>query len=224
MGLTLDRRKNQLRRALALDRTLTTVQIERRGLLGAAEALDLPSVPLTCRTRVTQPHSNVNLTFVALDPAILKRTERELMHYAGIAEARERSDLTGGVWRHVSIKGKTRLHLPDAEYIVHDGRTSSDWAIEFDAGYGFEKVRDKLRAAEQSGYRQFLWSTTVRARPGKFGDFLQELESKEPFETLRRVDVTFVDFWTNTDRTYTQSRRNHKVLSQTYPVGVDAVR
>ena len=71
---------------LRVDRVLTTVQLERQNLLMAANALGLPRVTYTCRTRVTQ-NSNISLTFVALEERLLERCQRELMHDAGLAEA-----------------------------------------------------------------------------------------------------------------------------------------
>ena len=89
MAPTRSQNNSVLRTMMQADRVLTTVQLERRGLLGVADGLDLPRVTLTCRTRVTQPHSRVNLTFVAFEEGLLARPLHVLMHDVGLAEGRE---------------------------------------------------------------------------------------------------------------------------------------
>ena len=93
---------------LADDLVLTTTQLDRRGLLEAADWLALPRVTYTCRTRVNDAESDVDLTFVGKDLASLRAAPRELMHLAGLAEARGRLTLVAGErWRHVSLAGRT---------------------------------------------------------------------------------------------------------------------
>lgn len=129
--------KAQLRATLSIDRVLTTVQLERRGLLKAAEWLGLPQACRTCRTRTTQSHSDTDLTFVSLHHNVLTRPARDLMHDAGLAEARHRVRKAlkpEEVWQHIDIAGRQRTHLPDAEILDPDRDRRRDFAVEFDAG------------------------------------------------------------------------------------------
>ena len=98
MTLIPSRKKSVLRARLQTDRVLTTVQLERQGLMAAADALDLPRVTLTCRTRVTQPHSAVSLTFVALEESLLERPSQVLIHDVGVAEVRQQCPALPQCW------------------------------------------------------------------------------------------------------------------------------
>ena len=217
------RQKRELRQLLSIDRTLTTVQLNRRGLLNAAEALELPNIVLTSRTRVTQSHSDVDLTYVAWDDAALNRPERELKHDAGLAETRFRHpELTGGTWKHLGARKRVKGQLPDAEYCLHGDRPENDWAIEMDAGYPPQKIEDKIIAADQAGYGRYIWATTVRARTSSVGELIQNLDRSHQLVSLKSIEVCFVDFWSVGDP-YVQSRRSNKQVSRTYvPVGAVA--
>ena len=210
---TPSRRNLLLRTSLRKDRVLTTVQLERQGLMAAAEELKLPRVTLTYRTRVTQPHSSIGLTFVALDETFLRRPQHELMHDAGLAEARRQSPaLREKTLKHLDLRGQTRGRLPDAVYLAPSLETALDWAIEFDAGYDRERIEAKLRAADREGYANYLWATTIRARTVQIGEVLRKLHAQEGLRHLEHVEARFVDFWSIRDP-YQDSRRTHKRLS-----------
>lgn len=215
MTLTPSRKKSVLQTRLRTDRVLTTIQLERQGLLAAADALDLPQVIYTCRTRVTQPRSRCSLTFVALEAGLLDRPSHLLMHDVGLAEARARSpELVGGKFKHLDLKGKEKGHLPDAVYLAPRLQTALDWAIEFDAGYDPETIEDKLRGADRQGYAKYLWATTIRARTAQIGKLLRNMHTIEPFAHLQHVEAKFVDFWSPAP--YQTSPRMHKGLNETF--------
>lgn len=215
MTLTPSRKKSALCASLRTDRVLTTVQLERQGLMTAADALDLPRVTLTCRTRVTQPHSDVSLTFVALEESFLERPAQVLMHDVGVAEARQQCPgLVGGTLRHLELRGHGRGHLPDAVYLAPGLRTALDWAIEFDAGYDPGRIEQKLRAADREGYANYLLATTVQVRTGQIGPLIRKFPPDEPLLHLRRVETRYVNFWSLRDP-YRTSRRTHKRLTET---------
>lgn len=215
MTLTPSRKKSVLQTRLRTDRVLTTVQLERQGLLAAADALDLPQVTFTCRTRVTQPRSRCKLTYVALEEGLLDRPPHLLMHDAGLAETRARSpELVGGTFKHLDLQGKERGHLPDAVYLAPHLQTAQDWAIEFDAGYDPETIEDKLRGADRQGYARYLWATTIRARTAQIGKLLRKMHAIDPFSHLQHVEARFVDFWSPDP--YQTSPRMHKRLNETF--------
>jgi hypothetical protein len=216
MTLPTARQKRELQQLFAIDRTLTTVQLNRRGLLGAAKALELPSIVLTSRTRTTQSHSDIDLTYVAWDAAALHRSERELKHDAGLAETRFlHPELTGGTWKHLGAQDRVKGRLPDAEYCLHGGRPENDWAIEVDAGYPLKPIEAKILAADQAGYGRYIWATTIRARPDSMGDLIWKLDGSQQLVSLQRIEVCFVNFW-SPGNPYVQSRRTNKQLSRTY--------
>ncbi|BDP44823.1 hypothetical protein DAETH_47920 (plasmid) [Deinococcus aetherius] len=206
--------KAQLRAALAVDRTLTTAQLERRGLARAAEWLALPTVTRTCRTRTTQPHSDIDLVFVALDDSVLTRPSRDLMHDAGLAEARhrlQRGMVPSARWRHVELAGRQRVHLPDAEVLHHDPR--KDWAVEFDAGYSPERREAKLEAAARVGYGVLVWATSIHARIPVVTAQAAALHSRERLSGVEGVVAVFVDFWSSRDP-YADRPRCHKDMTK----------
>lgn len=202
-------RKADLRRLLRDVGVATTVQLERRNLLEAADWLDLPRVTYTCRTRVTQD-SAVGLTFMALEEADLDRSARDLMHQAGLAEARWRTALEEGeVWQPVTLRGRQRMHLPDAEIIWPGPDHTRDTAVEFDAGYTGERITAKLQAAAQQGYTRILWATSVHARTRSVMRRARILHHQGRLPGVQRVRTLFVDFWSEGDP-YRERPRCHK--------------
>lgn len=203
--------KAELRRALSTDRTLTTVQLQRRGLLHAA--VGLPEVTYTCRTRVTQSDSGTDLTFVALTQETLARPPRELMHDAGTAEARHvlRRELpAGATWQPTVAAGRARLRLPDAE-VLHGPDARQDWWVEFDAGYAPHEVDAKLEAAARAGYTRLVWATSIHARTRTVPEQATTLHRLHLLPGVLEVTTVFVDFWSWREP-YTGRSRCHKPM------------
>lgn len=201
---------------LRVDRALTTVQLERRGLLQAADWLGLPRVTYTCRTRVTQSDSCVDLTFVSMDESWLKSSPRDLMHWAGLGEARAqlgrvKLDLPAHRWQHVDLGGRHKSHLPDAELIGPAGQTDRDGAVEFDAGYSPAKVALKMEAAAAAGYRLLIWATSIHRRTITVPEQAREFHRLGLLPDLVGVIVLFVDFWSAVSP-YDDRPRCHKPM------------
>lgn len=192
-----NQQKAQLRSLLAVDQVVTTAQLERWGLLNAATWLDLPRVLRTCRTRVTQSESDLDLTFVALEQAVLAQAPRELMHLCGLAEARrDRVFVVGEHWQHVRVKGRRKSHQPDAEIVqVLDHTRRSDCAVEFDAGYAPARITQKLEAACESGYTRILWATSIHGRTRSVLEQAAQLQRQGRLPELRQMETRFVNFW-----------------------------
>lgn len=188
----------QLRAALtnmlAVDRVLTTVQLERRGLLRTAEQLGLPTTVRTCRTRVTQAGSAVDLTFVSALPGLGGLSSTVLMHWAGLAEQRWRIlQFAVGLefeWQHLDVKGVSRGHLPDVTLHPSGGAAI---AVEFDAGYPPQVIEAKLRGAGAAGYQGVLWGTTVRRRVLRVPGIVTRLRQQGELSGLRTFRVDYVD-------------------------------
>ncbi|GAA5514946.1 hypothetical protein Dcar01_03710 [Deinococcus carri] len=210
-------RKALLRHTLAIDRVLTTAQLTRRGLLETAEWLELPRVTRTCRTRVTQSESDTDLTFVALRAEDLDCPSRDLMHLAGLAEARHRITLAEGeVWRHVSLQGRVKRHQAHAEILqTLDPSRRSDWAVEYDAGYSWGRITDKLVAADEGGYLKVYWATSIHARTLTVMTLAQQLQQAGRLPHLTQVETRFVDFWTPREP-YVGRPRCHKPTALTH--------
>ena len=160
---------------LGTDLVLTTAQLDRRGLLGAAEALGLPSVALSLRTLVTVPGSERQLEFVALDAVTLElHSPEKLMELAILAETRATLNRSGAEFRRIT-SGRGGL-MPDAVLINGPVGAGLDGAVEVDAGYAEDKVLDKAegfahppavqRVDSHLGFADSLWVVTspVRAR------------------------------------------------------------
>ncbi|MGY2897040.1 hypothetical protein [Deinococcus sp. UYEF24] len=201
---------------LRVDRVLTTVQLERRGLIRAADWLGLPRVTYTCRTRVTQSDSGVDLTFVAEDEVWLQNSPRDLMHWAGLGEARSqlgrvRLDLSAHRWQHVDLGGRLRSSLPDAELLGPAGQRNWDGAAEFDAGYSPVKVAVKLEAAAVAGYRLLIWASSIHSRTITIPEQARELHRLGLLPGLAGVIVLFVDFW-SPGSPYDDRSRCHKPM------------
>jgi hypothetical protein len=186
----------QLRELLHTTRVLTTVQLGRLGLQAAATRLQLPEVTRTCRTRVTQQDSTVDLTFVALTPAVLNRAYRDLMHDAGVAEAYLRLQPPHpSRWRLLQSGGLGREHRPDAEYLTDPADHRHDHAIEFDAGYAPRKIEEKLRAMVQQGYTRLTWATSVHGRVDRVMSVIVRLQARGELPGLLLAQTLFVEFW-----------------------------
>lgn len=208
--------KAELRQLLTTDLVLTTAQLERWGLLRAATWLELPTVTMTCRTRVTQSESDTDLTFVALEAEHLDQAPRELMHLCGLAEARRGRVLAAGEeWRHVRLAGRSKGHQPDAEVVqLLDGTRRSDCAVEFDAGYSTKRISQKLEAATNAGYSRILWATSIHRRAETVMDQATRLHRQGRLVDLRLVETQFVDFWSPHDP-YTNRPRCYKPMRLT---------
>jgi len=209
-----NRKKAELRLLLAVDQVVTTAQLERWGLLNAATWLDLPRVTRTCRTRVTQSESDLDLTFVALEPAVLAQAPRELMHLCGLAEARRgRVLLPGERWQHVHLKGRRKAHQPDAEIVqLLDPARRSDWSVELDTGYAVGRIAQKMEAACEAGYTRILWATTIHGRTRSVLDQATRLQRQGHLPDLVRIETQFVNFWSSGDP-YLDRPRCHKPVA-----------
>ncbi|MBB5235527.1 hypothetical protein [Deinococcus budaensis] len=202
--------KQRLRTLLHLSPVVTTAQLTRSGLLGAARGLKLPRQTLTCRTRTTQVMSETDLTFVALKRETLTWPRRDLMHTAGLTEVLFRvSREDGQRWALTPLKGRGRGALPDAEILSPGENRARDWAVEFDAGYPAARVRDKLRSFAAQGYGAALWGISVHGRVPTILDLARELHGAGELPGLREVRVVWVDFWSAHDP-YCNRPRCHK--------------
>lgn len=186
----------RVRRWLGEAGVLTTVQLYRAGLLTAARRLGAAETTLSCRTRVTQTGSTVDLTFVALDPARLQASAQALAHDVGLTElCLRRGELRAGE-RLVRVRpqGRARGNLPDAELLSGDLMHAQDTALEYDAGYPEERVKEKLLAFEEAGYVRVAWGTSVRSRVESVQRLVSGLRGRR---ALLNVDVEthHVDFW-----------------------------
>ncbi|WP_139322778.1 hypothetical protein [Deinococcus marmoris] len=190
------RLRADLKRDMAIDRVLTTVQLERRGLLKTAEQMGLTLVERTCRTRVNQPGSLTDLTFVLDRPELAGESSAALMHWAGLAEHRFRTKKImsekGADWRLLDLKGRGQHHLPDAALRFKDGH---EWAVELDTGYPPATIKAKLRAASATGYTDVMWTTTTRSRVVSLRKTVTTLDSEGLLPGLNSVMVFYVDFW-----------------------------
>lgn len=181
---------------LAVDRVMSTVQLERRGLLRTAEQMGLPSTVRTCRTRVTQAGSTADLTFVSALPDLAQLPSTVLMHWAGLAEQRWtlRHFLAAQAleWQHLDVKGVSRSHLPDVGLRLKGGAVL---AVEFDAGYPPQVIGAKLRGAGAAGYSGMLWGTTIRRRVLSLPEIVDQLHRHSEVPGLSVFRVNYVDFW-----------------------------
>ena len=220
--------KAQLRELLRVCRVVTVHQLRRLDLEQAATWLDLPRVTYTCRTRVTQGHSAADLTFAALDPQTLSAPPRDLMHWAGTAEAYlwYRSSCSAGRipeaepgerWTLVDLAGRERGHLPDATILRGPSRRD-DAAVEYDTGYVREHQVAKLHTFAAHGYAHIIWATTVHGRVRTLCDLITAEQAAGRLPNLRRADVLYACIWR--DDPYPHRPRCHKAnwLSQRFEV------
>lgn len=207
--------KAELRRLLTTCRVVTIHQLRRLELEQAAEWLQLPRATYSCRTRATQQESTRKLEFVALEEEVLRHAPRDLMHWAGTAEAyiwhRYGSGWETGApqWSLVELSGRSRDRLPDAEILRRPGRRW-DSVVEFDAGYAPTKARLKARAFADQGYSHLLWATTVQGRVKSLAEDFSVLYSLGKLPNIRRVDVIWANIWE--DAPYRARPRCHKAV------------
>lgn len=192
----------------------TTATLARAELLTAADRLALPRVTRSVRTRGTQSGSNVDLTFVALRAESLKLPAGELMHRAALTEGLRTYPQVvepGMKWRLVELKGRERLHLPDAEVVSADlNDHSQDCAVEFDASYDPEKVERKLRAFAAQGYRNVIWLTSVHGKVKTVTEQARDLKARGKLADVTNMVAMWVDFWSDSDDRYDLDRRRCK--------------
>lgn len=212
-GVHPARQKAGLRRLLAVDQVVTTAQLRRWGLSEAAGWLGLPEVTFTCRTRVTQSESGVDLTFVSLDAETLNLAPRDLLHLAGAAEVRRRLVLgEGESWRHIVTAGRERGSWPDAEIVCPWGeRRGVDWGVEVDLGYAPARIREKLRAAALAGYGGLIWGTSIHERTATLPSKIMEWFASGDLPGVQGVLVLFIDVWSERDP-YSGRPRCHKPM------------
>jgi hypothetical protein len=107
----------------------------------------------------------------------------------------------------VTPQGRDRGSLPDAEILgPHINRHDRDCAVEFDAGYDFEKIKAKLQQfTNKQGYRRVLWATSIHDRVKRMFYQIEDLE----LPNLHEFDIIWVDFWSEEDR-YGYRPRRHK--------------
>lgn len=204
--------KRLLRFLLGTTAVATTVTLERVGLLRASEWLHLPRTTRTCRTRVTQSNTNIDLTFVALAPAALELPTRDLMHQAAVAECMATQLTQGeGTWRLTPQSGVT---VPDAE-ILSPLSNRLDCAVEIDLGYPPKVIRRKLEAFCEHGYSRILWATSIHARTVTVVDIAQELRQENRLPGLVSLETRYLNFWSTGDP-YAERRRNSKPMAVTY--------
>ena len=215
---TLEQTCQHLRAALATDEVVTAAQLQRWGWWAAAQALELPSLTRTCRVRVTDPESGRDLRFLALDRETLSRAPRDLMHLAGLAEARRRLALEPGeTWRLLNARGAAMgdtRHWPDAEIVQQlDNSRRSDWAVEFDAGYSRARIRQKLQAAATAGFTRLYWASSIHTRVETVLREMLLLKGGGTLPRVTRVETRFVDFWSRHDP-YVGRPRCHKSMGR----------
>ena len=186
---------------------VTLPTLHRRKLADAAAGLGLPQVVRSVRTRANQVGSDVTLTFVALEAAHLELPPRELMHRAALTETylrcQELYSLRDRIrpderWQLVTSQGRDRVSLPDAEILgPHINLHHRDCAVEFDAGYDFGTIKDKLKSfTDKQGYRRVLWATSIHDRVKRMFYQIEDLG----LPNLHEFDIIWVDFWSEEDR------------------------
>lgn len=206
-------KKARLRAVLREIPVVTTAQLYRMELLPAAEWLNLPQRTRACVTRVTQQGSVHELTFVASDPAVLAQPAQRLMHLAGIGEARLRMGelLPGERFQVVNSTGRSGGPAPDAELLLGEPGCYTDQAVEFDAGYDWARVEQKLRGFADQGYVGVLWATSVHGRLARLDARISELRDGGHLPGLQHLEAGFVDFWTWNRDPYAPRPRLNKV-------------
>ncbi|MCD0155877.1 MULTISPECIES: hypothetical protein [unclassified Deinococcus] len=205
----------QVRELFRVHRVVTSAQLERRGLLRAADSLDLPRVTLEVRTQATQPTSQRELTFVAAEERWLEdQSSRNLLHHALLAETAERlAPLVPAAptWKYLDLGDRLSGVRPDAELWWSDQPRDQDYAVEADAGYGRERREQKLTGAATLGYRHLVWSTSIQGRVATIVQEAATLAEQGQLPGLAGVSAVYVNVH-STGRPYDLSRRNHKSL------------
>lgn len=206
----------QVRALFRTHRVLTTAQLERRGLLRAADSLDLPRVTLEVRTQVTQPTSQRELTFVATEERWLTQASRDLLHHALLAETAERiaplvPEAPTWNWKYLDLRDRLSGVRPDAELWWSGQPRDQDYAVEADAGYARERREQKLTGAATLGYRHLVWATSIQGRVASIVQEAAALAEQGQLRGLAGVTAVYVNVH-STGRPYDLSRRNHKSL------------
>ncbi|MFC3833017.1 MULTISPECIES: hypothetical protein [Deinococcus] len=202
--------RRTLREILEACRVVTGPQLQRWGLEAAARELELTHASRTVRTRTTQPHSAVPIRFVVLEPYWLRRSARELMHWAATAELFVANILPPtGRWTLVDSRSGQRGHYPDAEFIMPVNGLSA--AFEVDAGYAPAKVEAKLLAYAGLGYSTIMWGVTIHARVPTVARMATELMRTHRLPGVTLVISRYINFWDVRDP-YHDRRRCHKPM------------
>ena len=219
--------KAKLRRLIGTHGVYTTVQLERLGLLRAAEWLGLRQVTHTRRTSIVQVSSERDLTFVLGEQVNAQLPGRELMHKAGVAEAYLRLEFRDDLHKRYTPRKLTpqeRQAMPDAFGVLKfpdpEAPHTLLYLLELDAGYTQSRIRRKLRGFDQlpilrSGEGWLIWATTVHSRVDTLVDLILKEDDRDPFTRLNRVTLLFTDFWTSGDP-YVRGPRFHKPMQLTF--------
>ncbi|GGR12845.1 hypothetical protein [Deinococcus ruber] len=157
---------------LQVDRVVTDALLSRAGLHGAQfPGLILTVRPLSGSLKETEVH------FRTHDAQTLLNKPSDLPHYAGLAAMRAQVQQPADHWSVLVTGSATR---PDAVL----KRDNAVIAVEFDAGYRYRVVKQKMRAFED--YDAVIWGTTSALRAAR-------LRAMYP-----AVQVLTVDYWTAT--------------------------
>ncbi|MVN88757.1 hypothetical protein GO986_18625 [Deinococcus sp. HMF7620] len=206
------KQKAQVRQLFAEHRVLTTVALERRGLLQAAEWLDLPRIDLHVRTQAHQASSIKPLTFVSADERWLVQPPRDILHHALLAEGAHQ--LRGVIaahelqWQYLDLKGRSGF-WPDAQLVSPKGR-EHDASVEVDTGYSPKRCDAKLVAAAAGGYRSLIWLTSVHGRVTKIHARARQLHAAGKLGEVTKVYVGYINVHTP-GSPYQPRPRLHKV-------------
>ncbi|GGL93162.1 hypothetical protein GCM10010840_33990 [Deinococcus aerolatus] len=219
-------RQRDLREILGHAQVMTTAQLRRHDLMPLSRPLTLPQQTYTVATRTTQQASQYDLTFVALDEAILRQhTPAELGHLAGLTEAWLRVGEVGILqftglthdhrWHLVQPEERQQGsrdagrsgHLPDAAILSPAGY-GDDWAVELDAGYPRARKIEKMTGFAQQGYRHILWVTTVHGLVRPIVREMQRLRDDDELPGVVSGAALFADYWSERDP-YRPNRRCH---------------
>lgn len=222
--------KAKLRRLIGTHGVYTTVQLERLGLLRAAEWLGLRQVTHTRRTSIVQVSSERDLTFVLGEEANAQLPGREMMHKAGVAEAylrmRFREDRHGR-YTPRKLTPKERQAMPDAIGYFKHPDPQDDYTLyyllELDAGYTRARIRRKLRGFDtlpfipkEDGW--LIWATTVHQRVETLASLIKAEHRRDPFKRINIATLMFVDFW-SPGNPYVRGPRFHKPMTRTVNLG-----
>lgn len=215
--------KAKLRRLIGTHGVYTTVQLERLGLLRAAEWLGLRQVTHTRRTSIVQPSSERDLTFVLGEQVNAQLPGRELMHKAGVAEAYLRLEFRDDLHHRSTppkLTPRERQAMPDAFGCLTELNPVDDYAkhylLELDAGYTRARIRRKLRGFDQLPLLKprdgwLIWATTVNLRVETLVPLVAAEYKRKPFERIDCITFLFVDFWSSGDP-YVRGRRFTKLM------------
>lgn len=205
------KQKAQLRKVFETHRVVTTVSLERRGLLQAAEWLDYPRLDLDVRPQAHQASSLTTMTFVARDEKWLRQAPRDVLHHAFLAEGAFRLEPyleeTQMRFEYLDLKGRSG-HWPDAQLISPRGR-EHDASVEVDTGYPPKRCDAKLIAAAAGGYRTIVWLTSVHGRVAKIDARVKQLQAAGELGGVKQAAVAYVDI--HRTRPYAPRRRLFKI-------------